>query len=127
MTKAKYVDGYVLIVPKKGVAAYKKMAKEGAKAWMKFGALNYKECMGEDITKMKKEFMGTAFPKLMSAKKGDTVWFSYIEFKSRKHRDMVNKKVMAYFADKYKDMDYADMPMDPRRMSYGGFSVEVSG
>ncbi len=127
MTKGTYVDGFVLIVPKKNVAAYKKMAKEGAAAWKKFGALDYKECMGDDLTaSMDGTKSKMNFPSIAGAKKGETVWFSFITFKNKKHRDAVNKKVMAYFGKQYADMDMKDMPMDPTRMAYGGFSVEVS-
>lgn len=127
--KATYVDGFVLVIPKKNVAAYKKMAAEGAKAWLKFGALDYKECMGDDLNI--KGSMGMPAPlsfiKLSKAKKGETVWFSYITFKSRAHRDSVNKKVMAYFSKKYADKKDEPMPFDMKRFAYGGFKVIVSG
>lgn len=124
--KSTYVDGFVLVVPKKNVAAYRKMAREGAEAWKKFGALDYKECMGEDLKpKGDKNMMPLSFAKIVGAKPSDTVWFSYITFKNKKHRDAVNKKVMAFFDKKYANMKPQDMPMDPRRMAYGGFAVEV--
>ena len=119
-SKTKYVDGFVLVVPKKNMAAYRKMAKEGAKMWMKYGALAYKECMINDSTP---EFVTLTFPKMTKAKEDETVWFSYIEFKSRKHRDQVNAKVMkdpAMSPDQMKDM-----PFDMKKMTYGGFTVEV--
>ncbi len=125
--KANYVDGFVFVVPKKNVAAYKKMAAEGAKMWKKYGALDYKECIGDDL--YIKEMGGMKpklFPEMAKAKKGETVWFSFITYKSRAHRDAVNKKVMAEMskhAEKYKDMP---MPFDMKRMAYGGFKVEVS-
>lgn len=127
-TTAKYVDGFVFTVPKKKIPAYKKMAKEGAAAWKKFGALDYKECMGEDLKTKGSGGMPAplAFTKLTGAKAGDTVWFSFITFKSRAHRDQVNKKVMAYFGKKYANMTDMEMPVDTKRMAYGGFSVEVS-
>ncbi len=126
MTKGNYVDGFVLVVPKKNVAAYKKMAKDAAKVWKKFGALDYKECMGDDLT-IKGPMQILSFTKLAKLKKGETVWFSYITYKNRKHRDAVNKKVMAYFEKKYthKEMQQS-MPFDEKRMAYGGFTVEVS-
>lgn len=127
MTKATYVDGFVLIIPKKNVAKYKKMAAEAATIWRKFGALDYKECMGEDL---KPNTPGgpapLTFPKMIGAKSGETVWFSYITYKNKKHRDAVNKKVMAHFDKKYADKKHDDMPFDMKKMAYGGFSVVVS-
>lgn len=129
-TKSKYVDGFVFVVPKKNVAAYKKMAKEGAAAWKKFGALDYMECRGEDLKTKGQGGMPAplSFTKLTLAKPTDTVWFSYITFKSRAHRDQVNKKVMAYMDKKYANAKPEDMvmPFDVARMAYGGFAVEVS-
>jgi uncharacterized protein YbaA (DUF1428 family) len=118
---AKYVDGFVIPIPKKNTVAYKKMAKEAAAIWKKYGALDYKECMLDDA---KPKWVVNTFPKLANAKSGETVWFSYIVFKSRAHRDAVNKKVMAYFDEKYKDSKMP-MPFDMKRLSYGGFTVEV--
>jgi uncharacterized protein YbaA (DUF1428 family) len=119
-----YVDGFVLVIPKKNIEAYKKMAKEASDVWMKFGALSYRECMLEDA---KPKHITLTFPKLAQTKPNETVWFSYIEFKSKKHRDSVNKKVMAYFDKKYKsDKDAMNMPFDMKRISYGGFTVEAS-
>lgn len=127
MAKGTYVDGFVFVVPKNKVAAYKKMAKMGAQAWKKFGALDYKECMGDDLKKKGPEAkMMSSFQKLTNQKAGETVWFSFITYKSKAHRDAVNKKVMAYFAEKFKDEDWADMPVDMKRMAQGGFKVEVS-
>jgi len=123
MTKGKYVDGFVLVVPQKNVEAYKKMAKEGAKAWMKNGALDYKECMMDDATPPNVTF---TFPKMAKAKEDEKVFFSYIVFNSRKHRDQVNAKVMKEMDEKYKDAKDMTMPFDMKRMAYGGFTVEVS-
>jgi len=128
--KAGYVDGFVFAVPKKNVAAYKKMAREGKTAWLKFGALDYKECMGEDL---KTKSMGggvpapLSFTALAKAKPSETVWFSFITFKNKTHRDTVNKKVMDHFSKKYANVNPKDMPMpfDVKRMAYGGFKVEV--
>lgn len=127
MKKSKYVDGFLLIVPKKKVAAYKKMARMGAAAWKKFGALDYKECQGNALVNKASHGMPApiSFTKLMRARPSDTVWFSFITFKNKKHRDQVNKKVMEYFNTKFADMKASDMPVDPRKMAYGGFSVEV--
>ena len=119
MTKGKYVDGFVFTVPVENEAAYKKMARDGAKAWKKFGALDYKECKADDVTPPHVTF---TFPKMAKAKEGESVWFSFITFKSKKHRDEVNKKVMEYFDKKYANKDMA-MPFDMKRMAYGGFKV----
>ncbi len=121
MTKAKYVDGFVLSVPKKNTAKYKKMAQEASKVWKKFGALDYKECMIDDV---KPKFVTFTFPKMAKTKPGEAVWFSFIVYKSRRHRDAVNKKVMAYFDKKYSKKDMA-MPFDMKRFAYGGFEVVV--
>ncbi|MDQ3075919.1 MAG: DUF1428 domain-containing protein [bacterium] len=120
----KYVDGFVLVVPKNKISDYKKMAELGKKIWMKHGALDYMECVIDDP---KPEHVALPFPKMIQAKPSETVWFSYIVFKSRAHRDQVNKKVMtdpAMNDPRYKDKP---MPMDMKRFAYGGFSVAVSG
>lgn len=121
---AKYVDGFVLVVPAKKLKEYKKMATMGCKVWMKHGALDYKECVSEDIHS---SGMGMVpmFPKMTNLKKGELVIFSYIVFKSRKHRDQVNAKVMkdpAMDPEEFKDKP---MPFDMKRMAYGGFEVMV--
>ena len=119
----KYVDGFVIPIKKKNLPAYKKMAEWGAEMWMKYGALEYFECVGDDL-KVKKG-MGLGFPKLADLKKDETVIFSYIVFKSKVHRDAVNKKVIAEMeknTDKYKDMP---MPFDMKRFYYGGFQAIV--
>lgn len=121
-----YIDGFVFPVAKNKVGEYKKMAQWGAKTWMKFGALAYYECMGDDLTVQAQGGMKSrSFKDLAKAKSGDTVWFSFIIFRDKKHRDSVNKKVMAQMnkeADKWKDMV---MPMDPKKMAYGGFKTVV--
>lgn len=126
--KGKYVDGFVFVVAKNKVAAYKKMARDGAAAWKKFGALDYKECKGQDL-KQKKSQGGMPSPKsfidLVKAKPTDTVWFSFITFKNKAHRDQVNKKVMDFFGKKYADMKDFQMPVNTQDMAYGGFAVEV--
>lgn len=116
-----YVDGYVIPVPKKKVAAYRKMAKIGAKAWMKHGALEYRECVGEDLSP--KGMPG--FPSIVKLKAGETVVFSWIVFKSRKHRDQVNARVMKDLCTV--DFDPKSMPFDCKRMACGGFKVLVEG
>lgn len=117
----KYVDGFVISIPKKNTAKYKKMASEANKVWMRFGALDYKECMIDDA---KPKDVVFTFPKMAKTKPGEVVWFSYIVFKSRKHRDTVNKKVMAYFTKEY-GKDMGQMPFDMKRMAYGGFKAVV--
>jgi len=112
----KYVDGYVLPVPKKNLKAYVRMARMGEKLWRKYGALDYKECVGDDL----KTKWGTPFPRMMKLKPGETVVFSYIVFKSRAHRDRVNAKVMK---EMEKMSEPQEMPFDVKRMVYGGFKV----
>ena len=123
---AKYVDGFLIPLKKKNLEEYKKMAKIGAKLWKKYGALDYKECVGDDLFPKGMPGMKPAqFPKLAKAKSDETVVFSYIVFKSRKHRDEVNAKVMKdpiMNDPKNKDMS---MPFEMKRMAYGGFEVIV--
>jgi len=123
MAKGNYVDGFVIPIPKKNTAAYKKMASEGSKVWKKFGALDYKECMLDDATP---QFVTLTFPKMAKVKPGEVVWFSFIVFKSRAHRDSVNKKVMGCFAKKYGADMGKSMPFDLKRFAFGGFKVMVS-
>ncbi|MDP1750361.1 MAG: DUF1428 domain-containing protein [Reyranella sp.] len=113
-----YVDGFVLAVPKKNIAAYKRMSTQAGKIWCEHGALEYRECVGDDL----KVKMGTPFTKLAGTKAGETVVFSYIVYKSRAHRDKVVAKVMA---DKRLQKMPKVMPFDPRRMAYGGFKTLV--
>lgn len=122
---AKYVDGFVLVVPKKNMAAYRKMAQMGSKLWRKHGALDYKECVGNDLNPKTGGMPMLPFPKMTKTKPGETVVFSYIVYKSRAHRDAVNKKVVkdpVMHDSKWKDMP---MPFDMKRMAYGGFDVIV--
>lgn len=119
---AKYVDGFVLVVPKEKTAEYKKMAEEGAATWKKYGALEYFECKGEDMATQEMDGMKPlSFPQMAKAGSDEEVWFSFIVFKSREHRDEVNAKVIEEMS---KDMQ---MPFDMKRMVYGGFQVEVEG
>lgn len=118
----KYVDGYVLSVPKKKLEEYKKDAREAAKVWKKFGALEYRESILEDGRP--KGFKMT-FPKLVKPKKGEVIIFAYVLYKSRKHRDTVNKNVTDYFTEKYGDKVNDPMPFDMNRMAYGGFTTIV--
>lgn len=125
---AKYVDGFVLVVPKDKVAEYTKMATEGRDTWMKHGALEYYECKGNDLEpKEMGDMKQLAFTELAKTNADETVWFSFIVFKSKEHRDEVNKKVMEEMSEKYKDAKDLAMPFDMKRMAYGGFSVEVEG
>ena len=121
-SKANYVDGFVLVIPKKNTEKYKKMAKEASRVWMKFGALDYKECIIQDP---KPKNVALTFPKLTKQKPGEAVWVSYITYKSKKHRDTVNKQVMDYFTKKYGKDAEMQMPFDMKRFSYAGFKVMV--
>ena len=124
---AKYVDGFVIPVPKKNVPAYRKMAKEGSVVWKRFGALAYYECSGDDLKTKASGGMGKprSFREMAKAKDADTVWFSFIVYKSRAHRDQVNKKVMNYFAKKYAGQEDMAMPFDVKKMAYGGFKAVI--
>jgi uncharacterized protein YbaA (DUF1428 family) len=116
-----YVDGFVLAVPKKKLNTYKRMARIASKVWREHGALDYRECVGDDLqTKF-----GLPFPKLAKLKAGETVVFAWISYKSRAHRDRVNAKVMK---DKRitASCDPNNMPFDVKRMAYGGFKVIVA-
>jgi len=116
----KYVDGYVLPVPKKNLPAYRRMAAKAGKLWREHGALQFRECVGEDLKTKKIK----SFPSLVKPKPGETVVFSWIVFKSRAHRDTVNAKVMKD-PRLAKMMDMKAMPFDSKRMAYGGFEVMV--
>lgn|SRR3989344_5690148 len=124
--KGGYVDGFMFPVPNNKVAAYKKMATWGAKTWMKCGALAYYECTGDDLaTRSDYGMKPRSFREAAKAKNTDTVWFSFIVFKNRKHRDAVNKKVNAQMEKESKKWEGIPMPFDPRKMAYGGFKVVV--
>ncbi|HEU4627345.1 MAG TPA: DUF1428 domain-containing protein [Steroidobacteraceae bacterium] len=118
---ALYVDGFVVPVPKKKVDAYRRMAKQASKIWREYGAMDYRECVADDV----KPGKWTSFPQSVKLKPDETVVFSWITYKSRKHRDRVNAKVM-------KDPRIAAMmadgspPFDAKRMIYGGFTTIVS-
>ena len=116
----KYVDGYVLPVPKKNLPAYRRMAQKAGKVWREHGALEFRECVGDDLKTKKIK----SFPSLVKPKPGETVVFSWIVFRSRAHRDAVNAKVMKD-PRLAKMMDMKAMPFDPKRMAYGGFEVMV--
>jgi|SRR5436190_19898773 len=116
----KYVDGFVLPVPKKKLNTYWRIAQQAGKIWREHGALEYRECIGDDLNVK----IGMPFPRGIKVKPGETVVFSWILYKSRAHRDRVNAKVM-------KDARIANMcdpkntPFDPKRMLYGGFKTIV--
>jgi uncharacterized protein YbaA (DUF1428 family) len=114
-----YVDGFVIPVPKKRRADYIKMAKLGRKIWMEYGALDYHECVGDNLKRGKV----TSFPRSVKAKAGEEVWFSWIVYKSRRDRDRIMKKI---FADPRMKMDPKNMPFDGKRMFWGGFKPMVS-
>ncbi len=114
-----YVDGYVMVVPKKNLKAYKRMATQGGKAWMKHGALQYFECVGDDLNITGMPF---SFPKLQKLKKNEASVFSFIIYKSRAHRDAVNKKVMMQMQ---KEKPPKKMPFDFKKMAFGGFKTLV--
>jgi uncharacterized protein YbaA (DUF1428 family) len=115
-----YVDGFVVPVPKRNLAAYRAMARKAGKVWREHGALEYRESIADDVKWGKR----TSFPRSVKLKGNEVVWFSWIVYKSRKDRDRVLAKVM-------KDrrlapmMDPTGMPFDGKRMIYGGFKVEV--
>ena len=118
----RYVDGFVIPVPKKNLEAYRRMSKRASRVWMDHGALEYLECVGDDLA-----VKGTgSFPRGIRTKPGETVVFSWVLYRSRTHRDRVNAKIM-------KDPRIANMmtgkpmPFDVKRMLYGGFRVFVEG
>jgi uncharacterized protein YbaA (DUF1428 family) len=116
---ARYVDGFVLPLPKKHLAAYRRMARKAGRIWREHGALEFRECAGDDLAAP----MAAPFPRLARTKPGETVVFSWIVFKSRAHRDRVNAKVMK--DPRIAGMGPEAMPFDPKRMAYGGFRVLV--
>jgi uncharacterized protein YbaA (DUF1428 family) len=116
----RYVDGFVIPLPKKKLRFYKNVARKAGKIWMEFGALEYRECIGDDLN-----IKGMAsFPRIARAKKGETVVFSWIVYKSKADRNRINAKIMndpRILAM----MDPKDMPFDVKRMAMGGFKVLV--
>ncbi|HEX5004150.1 MAG TPA: DUF1428 domain-containing protein [Gemmatimonadales bacterium] len=114
----RYVDAYVIPLPKRKLKAYETMARVGKRTWMKHGALEYMECVAEDM----KNPWGTTFPKLAKVKKGETLIVAFVVYKSRAHRDRVNAKVMKEFSEKGGSME---MPFDVKRSAMGGFRVLV--
>jgi uncharacterized protein YbaA (DUF1428 family) len=125
---AKYVDGFILVVPKGKETEYEKMAQMGRDSWMKHGALQYFECRGDDL---KAQEMGDeksrTFPEMAGAASDENIWFSFIVFNSREHRDEVNQKVMTEMGESYEAQSDFTMPVDTTKMAYGGFEVAVEG
>jgi uncharacterized protein YbaA (DUF1428 family) len=126
----KYVDGFVLVVPEKNLAAYRELAEETGKIWKKYGALEYIESVGEDLNPnvppdVPPEMKGVTFPQLAGTRPGETVVFSYILFNSRQHRDQVNALVMKDPFMTTPQEKYKEMPFDMKRVAYGGFEVIV--
>lgn len=115
----RYVDGFVIPVPKKSIPYYRRIAQKAGKIWREHGALDFKECIAEDVKVGKL----TSFPRSVKLKPSETVVFSWITFKSRAHRDRVNAKVMK--DKRIAGMDPKDMPFDGKRMIYGGFKIIV--
>jgi uncharacterized protein YbaA (DUF1428 family) len=115
-----YVDGFLVPVPKKKLAAYRSMAAKAGKIWREHGALEFRECIADDVSWGKR----TSFPRSVKQKSGETVFFSYIVYKSRADRDRINAKVMK---DKRlaKMMDPKAMPFDGKRMIWGGFKTVI--
>ncbi len=116
---AHYVDGFVVPVPTKNLAAYRAMAKKCGKIWIEHGALQYTECVADDVKSGKL----TSFPQSVKLKADETVMFSWIVYKSRKHRDSVNNKVMS--DPRIAEMESMKMPFDGKRMFWGGFKSLV--
>jgi len=115
-----YVDGFILPMPKKNLVKYRKLAKLAGKIWREHGALDYKECIADDVPKGKI----TSFPRAVKQKSGETVIFAWIIYKSRADRDRINKKVMA--DPRLAGMgDPSKMPFDAKRMIFGGFKVMI--
>ena len=120
-----YVDGYVLPVPRKNLAAYRKMARDAGTVWKKLGARQYVETVADDVDYGKR----TSFPRSVKQKRGEVVVFSFIVYRSRAQRDSVNKKAMKIFMNdpKWKKyMNPKNMPFDGKRMFWGGFKTIVS-
>lgn len=115
-----YVDGFLLAVPARKLAAYRRIAAKAGKVWKEHGALEYRECVGDDVNVK----WGIPFPKRVKPKKGEVIVFSWIVYKSRADRDRILPKIMQdkRLAD---TMDPKAMPFDMKRMSYGGFKVIV--
>lgn len=120
---SRYIDGFVLPVPEKNVESYRRMAREAGEIWMEYGALEFVECVADDV----KPGEVTSFPQSVKLEPGETVVFSWIVYESREHRDQINEKVMK--DPRIAGMDPKSMPFDAKRMFWGGFQtiVELGG
>jgi uncharacterized protein YbaA (DUF1428 family) len=114
--EGKYVDGFVLPLPKKNIEAYRRVAEQAGKIWREYGALDYVECIADDV----KPGEVTSFPQAVKLEPDELVVFAWIVYESREHRDQVNEKVMK---DPRLNMDPKSMPFDGKRMFWGGFKV----
>lgn len=114
---AQYVDGFVIPILRKNVPAYRRLASAAGKVWREHGALEYRECVGEDLA------ASGLFPRQLKLKRGETVIFAWVVYTSRAHRDRVNKKVMS--DPRITSVDMSKVPFDSRRMLYGGFTTIV--
>ena len=119
---AEYVDGFVLAVPKRKLQVYRRMAQKAGTIWREYGALDYRECVGDDLAVK----MGVPFTRMTKLKAGETVVFSWILYKSRAHRDRVNVNAKVMKDPRISNMCNPDtMPFDVKRMAYGGFKTFV--
>jgi uncharacterized protein YbaA (DUF1428 family) len=114
---ARYVDGFVIPILRKNISKYRRLSTAAGKVWREHGALEYRECVGDDIS------ASGLFPKQLKLKRGETVIFAWVVYKSRSHRDRVNKKVMV--DPRITSVDPSTIPFDSRRMLYGGFTTIV--
>ena len=114
-----YADGFIVPVPKKKVQDYRRLARKAGKIWREHGALEYRECIADDVSVGKL----TSFPRAVKLKPSETVIFAWIVYRSRAHRDRVNAKVMK--DPRLANMDMKSMPFDGKRLIYGGFKVMV--
>ena len=123
---SKYIDGFVLVVPKDKAEEYKKMTEEGRDSWIRHGALEYFECRNDDL---KQQEMGAdksrSFSEMAGADENQDVWFSFIVFESKEHRDEVNQKAMKEMDESYSEQSGFVSPFDMTKMAYGGFEVVV--
>ncbi|MCF3649734.1 DUF1428 domain-containing protein [Synoicihabitans lomoniglobus] len=118
---SEYVDGFVIVVPAAKLAAYRKMARQACQVWMEYGALDYRECVSEDLSVK----CGTPFEKLTKLKSDELIVFAWITYRSKAQRNKINAKVMA--DPRIQSMcEQGEMPCDPKRMSYGGFKTIVA-
>lgn len=115
----RYVDGFVVPVPQKNLAAYRRLARKAGAIWKEYGALEYIECVADDVQPGKH----TSFPQSVKLKRGEVVVFAWIVYKSRAQRDRINKQVMA--DPRLANMDPKSMPFDGSRMFWGGFKTIV--